>query len=120
MSLPKEGRNFRSESGKTILPVSFATAVAEALHRGFGDAREGIGTVVALTGANERTVRNWFDAKNGPGGEYLVTLCRHSDEVLDTLLMLSGRTGHVRFTSLEQVKKQLIEARAVLLGLDLE
>ena len=50
--------------------------------------------VVQLTGANDRTVRNWFEAKNGPSGELLVALCRHSDEVLDTVLRLAGRTLH--------------------------
>ena len=56
----------------------------------------GLKIVVQLTGANERTVRNWFDAKNGPSGELLVALCRHSDEVLATVLTLAGRELHVR------------------------
>jgi hypothetical protein len=76
--------------------------------------------VVALTGANERTVRNWFEAKNGPGGEYLIALCRHSDQVLTTVLTLSGRVTHVRLANLEQVRQKLIEVRAFLLGLDLD
>jgi hypothetical protein len=29
-------------------------------------------TVVGLTGANERAVKNWFQAKNGPSGEFLM------------------------------------------------
>jgi hypothetical protein len=36
-------------------------------------------------------VRNWFDAKNGPSGEYLIRLIRHSDEVLDSFLALAGK-----------------------------
>ena len=56
----------------------------------------GIEVVVQLTGANERTVRNWFEAKNGPSGELLVALCRHSDEVLATVLRLAGRAVHGR------------------------
>ena len=120
MSLQKDDRNFRQQSGKTFPVVSFAAAISEALHREFDHTPDGIGRVVTLTGANERTVRNWFEAKNGPGGEKLVALCRHSDEVLAVILMLSGRTTHVRLTNLDHVRKKLIEARTLLLGLDLD
>jgi hypothetical protein len=43
----------------------------------------GMKVVVNLTGANERAVRNWFDAKNGPNGEFLIALCSawHSPDV---------------------------------------
>jgi len=64
-------------------------------------------TVVGLTGANERAVKNWFQAKNGPSGEFLIALCRHSDHVLETVLLMSGRE--------EQVKaKKFIDAKATL------
>jgi hypothetical protein len=100
--------------------VTFAAAVAAALQREYSQTKGGIGRVVALTGANERTVRNWFDAKNAPGGDNLVTLCRHSDEVLETILTLSGRMAYVKLGSLERVKQKLIEARTLLLELNLE
>jgi len=28
--------------------------------------------------------QEWFEAKNGPNGEFLIALCRHSDQVLET------------------------------------
>ena len=45
--------------------------------------------VARLTGANERAVKNWFDAKNGPSGENLIILLRHSNEVLEIVLQLA-------------------------------
>jgi hypothetical protein len=36
-------------------------------------------------------VRNWFEGKNGPGGDNLIALIRHSDTVLRTMLVLSDR-----------------------------
>ena len=120
MSLQKDGRNFRPHSGNSFPVVPFVAAVAEALHREYDHPQGGIGKVVVLTGANERTVRNWFEAKNGPGGDYLIALCRHSDEVLVTILTLAGRATHARVTNLEQARRKLIEARAMLLGLDLD
>ena len=120
MSLPNDHRNFRPQSGKNFPAASFAAAVADALRREFDQTGGGVGAVVALTGANERTVRNWFEAKNGPGGEYLVALCRHSDEVLATILTLAGRTTLARVASFEEVKRKLSEARELLVGLDLD
>jgi hypothetical protein len=49
--------------------------------------------VAKLVGSNERTVRNWFDGRNGPSGEHLVVLMHHSDAVVGTVLTLSGRDG---------------------------
>jgi hypothetical protein len=120
MSLPKDGRNFRPESGKEFPAASFATAVAAALHREYDQARGGIAAVVALTGANQRTVRNWFEAKNGPGGEYLIALCRHSDEVLGTVLALAGRPDHARALGAAELRSKLADVRAVLLRLEAE
>ena len=97
----------RSVSGTTIPPKRFADAIATALRREFGGTHAAIKTVVALTGANERAVKNWFDAKNGPSGEFVITLCAHSDEVLETFLLMSGRREHVK-------AKKIVEATAKL------
>jgi hypothetical protein len=71
-------------------------------------------SVVALTGANERAVRNWFDAKNGPSGEFLIALCRHSDQVLETFLLLAGRTEHVKARKVVEAKQKLREILALV------
>jgi hypothetical protein len=46
---------------------------------------------MGFTRAGERSVRNWFEGKNGPNGKNLIELMRHSDEVLEALLMIAGR-----------------------------
>ena len=97
----------RSISGTTLPPKRFADAIATALRREYGGTHAAIKTVVALTGANERAVKNWFDAKNGPSGEFVIALCAHSDEVLETLLLMSGRKEHVK-------AKKIVEATAKL------
>ena len=94
MSFAKSDRKNRSIHGKTLHAERFSDAIARALHREFDDTHGAIKAVVALTGANERAVRNWFDAKNGPNGEFLIALCRHSDEVLEAVLKRAGRTAH--------------------------
>lgn len=48
-------------------------------------------TVAAWTGANEKTVKNWFSGTYGPSGAHLIALVRNSDEVLGTFLAMAGR-----------------------------
>ena len=97
MGLPflQNDRNFPPRPGK-VFPnepayARFGPAIAEALKAEFGGSSSAIKSIVRLTGANERTVRNWFEGKNGPGGDNLIALIRHSDTVLRTMLVLSDR-----------------------------
>jgi hypothetical protein len=89
--------------------MRFAEAIAEALRRQFGDTPAAVKVVVRLTRANERAVKNWFAAKNGPSGENLVTLLRHSDEVLETVLFLCGRHDLVTARKLSGAREKLRE-----------
>ena len=117
MSFRKKGRKIRPISGKTFRKPSdriaavdeyhFAAVIAETLRDAFGGSRMAIKTVMAYTGAGERTVKNWFEAKNGPNGENLIELVRHSDEVLEAFLLLSGREEIL-------TAKKLVDARSIL------
>lgn len=118
MSLTNDDRKIQSESGKKFPSDRFAVEIASALRRQYGGERGGLKAVVELTGANQRTVANWFDAKNGPSGESLITLCRHSEEVLDTILLMAGRTIHARAFKLALAKERVRELLAVFDGLD--
>ena len=117
MSFTKNDRKIRSIDGKEFpspgnsAPTSgyFAGVIAEALHRGFGDARSAVKTVAALTGANERAVRNWFDGRNGPSGEHLVELVKHSDEVLEALLAMCSRNELIAAHRIIDTRRELKE-----------
>ena len=54
----------------------------------------------------ERAVKNWFQAKKGPNGESLIKLCRHSDQVLETVLLLAGREGQVKVKRIEEASER--------------
>jgi hypothetical protein len=73
--------------------------------------------VVALTKANERAVKNWFSAKNGPTGEHLVDLVRSSDEVLEVVLLMSGRRELVLAKKFGDSKLVLLEMLKMIEGL---
>jgi hypothetical protein len=119
MSFPKNDRKIRSRSGKTFpksakesaksTAYGFAAGIAAALHRAYGNSHAGVKTVVALTGANERAVRNRFEGKNGPSGEHLIELVRHSDPALAAFLVLAGRERVLTAKLVIDAKDKLIE-----------
>ena len=69
----------------------FAETIAAAMQAEWGTTPSARKEVGRITNANERAVRNLSEGKNGPSGENLVLLIRHSDAVLETVLELSGR-----------------------------
>jgi hypothetical protein len=71
-------------------------------------------TVMAYTGAGERTVKNWFEGKNGPNGENLVGLVRHSDEVLEALLLMAGRENILAGKLLVDARDKLVEMLEII------
>jgi hypothetical protein len=112
MSRSQKDRKLRSESGKTFpetppVGFDFVEAVAKALRREFGHSPAAVKVVVRLTRTNPRAVRNWFAANNGPSGENLVVLMRHSEEVLETVLSLSGRHDLITARKLAGAREKL-------------
>jgi len=85
--LPKKGIVFPNGENLGAYPA----AVAYALRNQLGTTHQAAKTVMRWTGAGERTVKNWFAGISGPSGQHLVALIRHSDEVLEVLLLLAGR-----------------------------
>ncbi len=118
MSLTENDRKDRPIHGKTLHSERFSEAMALALHREFDETHAAIKTVMAFTGVKERTVRNWFDGKNGPSGESLITLCRHSDLVLETFLALAGRTDHIKARKIIHAKQKLRQILELVNELD--
>lgn len=116
MSSTQNDRKLRSNNGRSSLPPPasgrvdrFAEAVADALRREFGAVPGSVKQVVRITGANERAVRNWFEARNAPSGENLVILMGRSDEVLETILQLAGRQELVTARRLSGARDKLHE-----------
>jgi hypothetical protein len=114
MSLTKKDRIIRSVSGTSFQAERFADAIAAALHREYGATHAAIKTVVELTGANERAVKNWFGAKNAPSGEFVIALCRHSDEVFETLLLMAGRAEQLKAKRIVEATNKLREILVLL------
>ncbi len=118
MSFPKKGKFFPKENGyvgngRHEPDNWFAAEIASTLKRSLGDSRAGAKIVASWTGANEKTVKNWFAGRYGPSGEHLVALARHSDEVLGMFLAMAGREElmvAVKLAAAEQAIEELLAA----------
>jgi pyocin large subunit-like protein len=109
---PKKGNYFpngpRAGNGKLSYPV----AIAAALRTELGNSHQAVKTVMRWTGANERTVKNWFAGRRGPRGEHLMALIRHSNGALEIVLQLSGREDLIAAKTLLDARNTLAEMLA--------
>jgi len=114
MSFPKKGKFFPAgnghdrgyaDQGRTC----FAAEIAAALRHSLGPTGAGVKTVATWTGANEKTVKNWFAGRYGPSGEHLAVLVRHSDDVLNAFLVMAGRQDLMVATKLAAAEQAISE-----------
>src|SRR5579863_4393797 len=85
--LPKKGIVF--PNGENLGP--YPRAIAYALKSELGSTHQAVKIIRRWTGAGERTIKNWMAGISGPSGQHLVSLIRHSDDVLTVLLILAAR-----------------------------
>jgi hypothetical protein len=90
--LPKKGKKLHGGTGGTGSNGPFEEGIAAALTGELGPTHQAIKTVMAWTGASERTVKHWFAGTHGPSGQHLIALTRHSDAVLSYFLAASDRS----------------------------
>lgn len=93
-----------------IDPLTFAAVISLALKRAKADEQISIKIVANWTGANERTVKNWFNGKFGPNGDHLMILANHCDEVMDAIIQMSGRNSLSIFLRIDSIEKNLVSA----------
>jgi hypothetical protein len=101
--LPKKGIIFPNVENLGPFPV----AVSYALKTELGSTHQAVKIVMRWTGAGERTVKNWFAGNCGPRGQHLVDLIRHSDDVLEVILILAGRQHIMAAQKLTEVRNEL-------------
>jgi hypothetical protein len=103
--LPKKGIVFPNGENLGRYPV----AIAYALQNQLGTTHQAVKIIMRWTGAGERTVKNWLAGVNGPSGQHLVDLIRHSDDVLEVLLLLSGRQQIATAKKVVEARNKLAE-----------
>ena len=71
--------------------LEYATAALGSWSRELDGTHRAVKTTMRRIGASERTAKNRIAGSHGPSGEHLISLMRHSDEVLIGLFTLAGR-----------------------------
>ena len=111
---PKKGNVLPNADGEVRLEVSYRQTIAAALQRELEGTHRAVKTTMRWTGASERTAKNWIAGSHGPSGEHLISLMRHSDEVLIGLLTLAGRDEAIVALRLVEMRDRLEETRQLI------
>lgn len=86
---------------------AFPSVIAAAMRAEWGSSPSARKEIARITNANERAVRNWFEGQNGPSGENLVLLIRHSDAVFESVLMMTGRNQALTLLKAQALRSPL-------------
>lgn len=111
----KKGSLFHRECEGLVSASEYRKAISSALSQELGGAGRAAKETARWTGASERTAKNWISETYGPTGENLIELMRHSDTVLDVVLVLAGREEERLARRLSLARGEVAE---VLSGLD--
>ena len=109
MSFQKTGNLLQGASSGSG-EEAFAAMVASVLRGRFGDRPAAIKVVARWTGANERTVKNWFGGHCAPRGHFFRSLVLHCPEMLDAFLISVGARDRLASVKLMEAQRVLREA----------
>lgn len=115
MSFPKTGNVFPNGAGRGGGAPSFAKLVSTALRASLRGQASSIKTVARWTGANERTVKNWFAGERAPTGDHFLGLAANPPEVLAAFLAAIHRSDCLVMAEIEEARAKVASA---LLALD--
>lgn len=110
--LPKKCRVLRKGGQTGGNSDCYAAVIGRALRVELGGSHQCVKTIMKWTGAKERTVENWLTGANGPSGEHLIELIRHSEEVCGLVLRLAGRNQALASLRVEEARRRLAAAIA--------
>lgn len=101
---------FTKTGNSFLAQKQYAAEIARALHLELGETHQATKTLMRWTNADERTVKNWMAGSNGPRGEHLVALVKHSDFALAAFLGMAERPYALTASELPQLKQRLQSA----------
>jgi len=104
--LPKKGEELPLARTRQEQAREFAQVIADALKEELARGAS-IKTIMAWTGAGERTVKEWLAGSNAPRAFQLERLFRSSEAVYERVMIRTGRRPAVNRQSLEALREQL-------------
>lgn len=106
---PKPGNKLHRGTEGRDRCEKFEQAIAAALKAELGPTHRAVKTLMAWTGASERTVKHWLAGTHGPSGRYFIDLARHSDAVLYYFLAAADRRHIVAGIRLLAIRAKLVD-----------
>ena len=114
MSFPKSGKPFPRRHRPSPGTRTFARLVSTALKASLRGQVSSIKIVAGWTGANERTVKNWFAGSRAPSGDHFLGLAENSPAVLAAFLAAINRNDCLVMAEIESARAK-VEAALVAL-----
>jgi hypothetical protein len=114
MSFPKSGNVFPGIGHRRPDTPSFAKLISTALRTSLRGQSSSIKTVSRWTGANERTVKNWFAGDRAPTGDHFLGLAANSPAVLAAFLAAIQRTDCLVMADIEEARSKVAAALIAL------
>jgi len=114
MSFPESGNLFPNRRLKKPRKPSFARLVSAALRTSLRGQSSKIKTVALWTGANERTVKNWFSGDRAPSGDHFLGLAANSPAVLAAFLAAIQRNDCLVMADIEEARAKVAAALTAL------
>jgi hypothetical protein len=106
--LPKKGEKLPSDQARQQLAQEFTQSIAAALKEEMARGAS-IKTIMAWTGAGERTVKEWLAGTYAPRSFQLECLFRSSEAVYARVMARTGRKAIVNRERLEAIRGQLTD-----------
>lgn len=106
---------FTKMGNSFLAQKQYAAEIANALHMELGETHQATKILMRWTNADERTVKNWMAGSNGPRGEHLVALVKHSDFALAAFLGMAERPHALSASELPLLRQKL---QAAIDGID--
>jgi hypothetical protein len=114
MSFPETGNVFPRRHRREPRNPSFAKLVSTALRASLRGQSSSIKTVALWTGANERTVKNWFAGSRAPSGDHFLGLAANSPAVLAAFLAAIHRNDCLVMANIEEARAKVAAALLAL------
>lgn len=112
MSVSKKDQVFPAQS-TVISDDDLARMIAAGLRTDYGDSASAVKEIGIRTGAELRTIKNWYSGKNTPSSSHLLTLARSSPSILQIVLeQIGGADLRDAFPFLDIGKKSVRHAKS--------
>lgn len=114
MSFPDSGNVFPKRHRREPRKPLFAKLISTALRASLRGQSSSIKTVALWTGANERTVKNWFAGSRAPSGDHFLGLATNSPAVLAAFLAAIHRNDCLVMANIEEARAKVAAALLAL------